>query len=87
MSRLAALRRKLFDEAQERRTWPKPIQDPTEQYDCLCLALETELEAAKKLLIESRKWQSEGEFGDPLGPECWTPGYADYMGRLEAAIT
>lgn len=44
------------------------------------------LESMIKLLVESRKWQSEGEFGAPLGPECWTPEYADYMARLEAAI-
>ena len=37
------------------------------------------------LLIESRKWQALGEFGDPLGPECWSPEYADYMRRLDAA--
>ena len=44
------------------------------------------IEDMMKLLIESRKWQALGEFGDPLGPECWTPEYTDYMVRLDAAI-
>jgi hypothetical protein len=40
----------------------------------------------RALLVESRKWQAEGEYGDPLGPESWTPEYADYMKRLDAVI-
>jgi len=38
------------------------------------------------LLVESRRWQALDEFGDPLGPECWTREYRDYMTGLDKAI-
>jgi len=40
-----------------------------------------------ELLRECRKWQAEGEYGDPLGPECWTPAYAAFIARLNAALS
>lgn len=48
--------------------------------------LERERDSFQALLVESRRWQAEGEDGDPLGPDCWTKEYADYMKRLDAAI-
>lgn len=47
---------------------------------------QSRLAEVEKLLQECRKWQADGEYGDPLGPECWTPIYADFMSRLDEAI-
>ena len=38
------------------------------------------------LLTDARKWQAEGEYGDPLPPDCWSPDYAAFMRKLDAAI-
>jgi hypothetical protein len=32
------------------------------------------------------KWQAEGEFGDPLSEEYWSPAYKEFMGKTKEAI-
>lgn len=47
---------------------------------------EVQRDAAVSLLVECRKWQAEGEFGDPLGRKYWSPQYEAFMDQLDAAI-
>jgi hypothetical protein len=61
-------------------------EDSARRYKALAERLEGVASDLRSLLVESRKWQAEGEYGDPLGPESWTPEYADYMKRLDAVI-
>ena len=37
-------------------------------------------------LKECMKWQAEGEFGDPLSEEYWSPAYKEFMGKTKEAI-
>ena len=45
-----------------------------------------EVAEMRELLRECRKWEAEGEYGDPLGSDCWSQPYAAFMTRLDAAL-
>jgi hypothetical protein len=47
-------------------------------------ALRERLKKAEALLQECRTWQAGGENGEPLGQNCWTSKYRDFMDRLYA---
>jgi hypothetical protein len=49
--------------------------------------MDNQLRKALEALKESKKWQAEGEFGDPIGPKYWSPEYKAYMAQLDDAIS
>jgi len=48
--------------------------------------LARQLRDARELLVECRKWEADDEYGEAIGPGCWTTAYADFRRRLDAAI-